>query len=116
MAAGDQHRIKAAEFLARAQSEARLQFKVQLESLAKAHLRLAEQADLNERVEVIDDLCRELGSMGGAKSKKGFYETPRPGSVMQTEQVTSGISFFVILLAMAASAVLVFWASGGLVG
>ena len=104
MAAGDQYRIKAAEFRARAQSETRQLFKVQFESLAKAHLRLAEQADLNERVEVIDDLCRELGSTGGAKSKKGFYEPHRPGSVMQTEQVTSGIPFIVILLAVAAIA------------
>jgi hypothetical protein len=61
MAAGDQHRIKAAEFHARAQSETRLQVRVRFENLAKAHLRLAEQADLNDRVDVIDDLCRELG-------------------------------------------------------
>jgi hypothetical protein len=88
MAAGDQHRIKAAEFHARAQSETRLQVRVRFENLAKAHLRLAEQADLNDRVDVIDDLCRELGAIG-AKSKRGFYGPPRPRSVMETEQVAS---------------------------
>jgi hypothetical protein len=125
MAAGDQHRIKAAEFHARAQSETRLQVRVQFENLAKAHLRLAEQADLNDRVDVIDDLCRELGAIG-AKSKRGFYGPPRPRSVMETEQVASikkrrgtmtrtdlseiarGIPLAVILLALATIAVIVF--------
>jgi hypothetical protein len=88
MAAGDQHRIKAAEFNTRAQSEARPQLRVQFENLAKAHLRLAKQADLNDRVEAVDDLCRELGATG-AKSKWGPYEPPRPRSAMETEQVAS---------------------------
>src|SRR5262245_15184003 len=43
--------LKAAEFNTRARSEARPQKRVQFENLAKAHLRLAEQADLNDRVE-----------------------------------------------------------------
>jgi hypothetical protein len=125
MAAGDQHRIKAAEFSTRAKSEARPQIRVQFENLAKAHLRLAEQADLNDRVEVIDDLCRELGGTA-AKSKRGFTEPPRPRSVMQSEQVASikkrrgrmtrtdlseiarGIPLAVTLLALAVIAVIVF--------
>jgi len=111
MAAGDQHRIKAAEFHARAQSETRPQVQGQFENLAKAHLRLAEQADLNERVEVVDDLCRELGAMGAR---------PRPRSAMQTERNSlgasikkrrgrRGIPLAVTLFALAVVAVFVFW-------
>src|SRR5262245_66531317 len=89
MAAGDQHRIKAAEFHARAQSEAKPQMRVQYENLAKAHLRLAAQADVSERFEVVDDLCRELGGIG-ARSKRVPYEAPRPRSLAtQTERNTS---------------------------
>ena len=124
MAAGDQHRKKAAEFNARAQSEARPQLRVQFENLAKAHLRLAAQADLNERFEVIDDLCWEMGATG-AKSKRGF-----PRSAMQTEgnslaalvkrrgrmpartdlsEIARGIPLAVTLLALACIAFIVFW-------
>src|SRR5262252_7395534 len=90
MTAGDQHRIKAAEFHARAQSEAKPQMRVQYENLAKAHLRLAAQADLSERFEVVDGLCRELGGIG-AKSKRVPYEPPRPRSrlAMPSEQNSS---------------------------
>src|SRR5215813_8821147 len=89
MAAGDQHRIKATEFHARAQSEAKPQMRVQYENLAKAHLRLAAQADVSERFEVVDDLCRELGGIG-ARSKRVPYEAPRPRSLaIQTERNTS---------------------------
>ena len=90
MAAADQHRIKAAEFHARAHSEATPQMRVQYENLAKAHLRLAAQADLSERFEVVDGLCRELGCIG-AKSKRVPYEPPRPRSrlAMPSEQNSS---------------------------
>jgi hypothetical protein len=121
MAAGDQHRIRAAEFHTRAQSE--------VSPLAKAHLRLAAQADLNERFEVIDDLCWEMGATAG-KSKRGFYEPPRPRSAMQTEgnslvalvkrrgrmptrtdlsEIARGIPLAVTLLALACIAFIVFW-------
>jgi hypothetical protein len=88
-------------------------------------MRQAEQADWNERVEAVYDLCRQVRA--DAKSKKGFYEPLRPSSVMQTEQVASinkrrgrntrtdlreiarGIPFFATLLAMAFLAVVVFW-------
>jgi hypothetical protein len=53
MGAGDQYRIKAAEFHARAQSGATPRIRVQFENLAKAYLRLAEQADRNERVDLV---------------------------------------------------------------
>src|SRR5215475_4722538 len=115
MAAGDQYRIRAAEFHARAQSEASRRMRVEFESLAKAHLRLAEQADWNERVDAVYDLCRQVRA--DAKSKSGFYEPPP--STIETEQVASmkertgrlptrtdlseiarGIPFFAILLAM----------------
>jgi len=125
MAAGDQYRIKAAEFHARAQSEASPQIRVQFKNLAKAHLRQAEQADWNERAEAVYDLCRQVRA--GAKSKRAPYEPPRPRSAIQTEQVASikkrrgrmptradlseiarGIPL-VTLLAMAFIAVIVFW-------
>jgi hypothetical protein len=117
MAAGDQYRIKAEEFNARAQSEARPQMRVELEHLAKAHLRLAAQADLNERAEMVDDLCRELGATGG-KSKRRPYAPLRPTSAMQktgrnglVASVTKRrvIPLAVVLLAMATIALFVFW-------
>src|SRR5262245_7783976 len=129
MVAGDQHRIRAAEFHARAQSEVSPQVRVQFENLAKAHLRLAAQADLNERFEVIDDLCWEMGATAG-KSKRGFYEPPRPRSAMHTEgnslvalvkrrgrmptrtdliEIARGIPLAVTLLALACIAFIVFW-------
>jgi hypothetical protein len=125
MAAGDQYRTKAAEFHARAQSETRLQLRVQFENLAKAHLRLAEQADWNDRVEAVYDLCRQVRA--GAKSQRDPYEPPRARSAVQTEQVASikerrgrmtrtdlsevarGIPFFATLLALACIAFIVFW-------
>jgi hypothetical protein len=127
MAAGDQHRVKAAEFYARAQSEPRPQMRVQFENLAKAHLRLAAEADQNARLQVVEDLCRELGA---AKSKWGPYEPPRPRSAIQTErnslvasikkgrgimtradlsEIARGIPLAVILLALACIAAIVFW-------
>jgi len=112
MAAGDQHRLKAAEFRARAQSETRPHIRVQFEDLAKAHLRLAGQADLNDRVDVIDDLCREMGAMS-AKSKRGFYR-PRSNIILETEQrtvlseIARGIPLAVALLALAVLAFIVF--------
>src|SRR4029434_4909933 len=84
MAAGDQYRTKAAEFHARAQSETRPQLRLQFENLTKAHLRLAEQADWNDRVEAVYDLCRQVRA--GAKSKRDPYEPPRPSSAIQTER------------------------------
>jgi len=126
MAAGDQYRIKAAEFHARAQSEASPQIRVEFKNLAKAHLRLAEQADWSERVEAVYDLCRQVRA--DAKSKSGLYEPPRPRSAIQTEQVASikkwrgrmptrtdlseiarGIPFFATLLAMTFLTAIVFW-------
>jgi hypothetical protein len=127
MAAGDEYRIKAAEFHARAQSEASPQIRVQLKNLAKAHFHLAEQADWDERVEAVYDLCRQIRA--GAKSKRGPYEPPRPRSAMQTErnslvasikkrtgrmtrtdlsEIARGIPL-VTLVAMAFIAVIVFW-------
>ena len=110
MAAGDQHRKKAAEFHSRAQSERRPQIQAQFETLARAHLHLAAVADVNERVKVIDDLCRELGSWS-AKSKRGFHEPPRSKLVIQTERDSSakGIALAVGLFALTFIAVFVFW-------
>jgi len=126
MAAGDQYRTKAVEFHARAQSETRPQLRVKFEDLAIAYLRQAEQADWNDRVESVYDLCRQVRA--GAKSKRDPYEPPSTRSAVQTEQVASikerrggiptradlreiarGIPFFVTLLAMTFLAVIVFW-------
>ena len=51
MAAGDEYRIKAAELHAQAQCHTTSKLRVQFENLAKAYLRLAEQADRNDRAE-----------------------------------------------------------------
>src|SRR5262245_59488415 len=53
MGNGDSYRIKAAAFHARAQCETSPRMRVQYESLAKAYLRLAEQADRNDRADLI---------------------------------------------------------------
>ena len=52
MAAGDEYRIKAAELHAQAQCHT-TKLRVQFENLAKAYLRLAEQADRNDRAGLI---------------------------------------------------------------
>src|SRR5262245_10928958 len=112
MAAGDQHRIKAAEFHARAQSEMRPQVRVQFEDLAKAHLRLAEQADLNDRADVIDALCRELGANGGARRRpRSAMQTERNslGASIKTRRGRRGIPLAVALFALAVVAVFVLW-------
>jgi hypothetical protein len=110
MTAGDQHRKKAAEFHARARSASRPQMQVQFETLARAHLQLAGQADLDERVKVIDVLCRELGS-AGANPKKRYHELSASRSAIQTERNGSarGIALAVALFALAFIAVFVFW-------
>jgi hypothetical protein len=53
MAAGDEYRIKAAELHAQAQCHTTSKLRVQFENLAKAYLRLAEQADRNDRADLI---------------------------------------------------------------
>jgi|SRR6478735_7224727 hypothetical protein len=104
MMAGDQHRKKAAEFHARAQSAWRPLMRVQFETLARAHLQLAGQADLDERVKVINDLCRELKG-GGANGKKRYYQPIASRSAMQAERNSSARR---IALAVALGKVL-FW-------
>ena len=53
MAAGDQYRIKAASFHARALCTRSPRLRIQYENLSKAYLRLAEQADRNDMTEII---------------------------------------------------------------
>ena len=52
MAVGDGYRLKAAEFQALAQDEKNMMFRMQFESLARAYLRLAEQAERNIQTDV----------------------------------------------------------------
>jgi hypothetical protein len=52
MVDGDQYRIKAAEFHARARCVSSERLRAQFENLAKAYLRLAEQADRNTELDV----------------------------------------------------------------
>jgi len=103
MTAGDQHRKKAAEFHSRAQSERRPLIQSQFETLARAHLQLAAQADVNERVEMIDDLCRELGSWS-AKPKRSAMQTernrPAKGIALAVALGTVLYWFFSILAAL----------------
>ena len=129
MAAGDEYRIKADESHARARNDSNEMTRRQYESLASRYSRLAEQADWNERVEAVYDLCRQVRA--DAKSNRGSYESPRPRSAMQTErnssvasikektgrmltradlsEIARGIPVAVILLAMTTIAVMVFW-------
>jgi len=52
MASGDQYRIKAASFHASAPCAHSPRLRVQYENLSKAYLRLAEQADRNDVVDI----------------------------------------------------------------
>jgi hypothetical protein len=53
MRAGDDYRDKAAEIYARAASEPHAATQVELESLARAYRRLAEQADRNSTADLV---------------------------------------------------------------
>ncbi len=52
MTAGDDYREKAVEFRAKAQVESDLKRKTEFEHLARAYLRLAEQAERNSHLDV----------------------------------------------------------------
>ena len=62
MTAGDGYRAKALELLARADVEADLQMRAELENLAAAFLRLAEQAQRNTRLIIEFELPPEKES------------------------------------------------------
>ena len=53
MAPGDLYRVKAADMNARAKRETSLLIRAELENLALAYLRLADQADRNARTDVV---------------------------------------------------------------
>ena len=55
MAAGDDYRIKAADMNAKAKREVRPLARAELENLALAYLRLADQADRNAALESLAD-------------------------------------------------------------
>jgi len=67
MPAGDEYRIKAAEIMGKAKEEADLRLYAELENLALAYLRLADQADRNALTDLV-------------------YETPSPAQQPQTQQ------------------------------
>jgi hypothetical protein len=64
---GDQYRIRAAELHAQAKTETRKTVREELERLAMSYLRLADQADQNELIDVV-------------------YETPTRPSIQQQQQ------------------------------
>jgi hypothetical protein len=53
MTSGDQYRVKAVELLAKAQQECNPQTQDELEGLAAAYLRLAEQAERNSLADIV---------------------------------------------------------------
>jgi hypothetical protein len=65
---GDQYRIRAAELHAQAKTETRQAVRDELERLALSYLRLADQADQNELIDVA-------------------YETPTRPAVQQQQQI-----------------------------
>ncbi len=67
MGSGDEYRGKAAEITARAHQETHLLLRAELERLAMAYLRLADQADLNAQTDIV-------------------YETPPARSAVQQQQ------------------------------
>ena len=58
MAAGDDYRIKAADVSARARRETSAETRLELEGLALAYLRLADQADRNAKLAPPTDRSR----------------------------------------------------------
>jgi hypothetical protein len=52
MTAGNEYRVKAAEFRAKAATENDPEIKAEFESLARAYLRLAEQAERNSELDL----------------------------------------------------------------
>jgi len=52
MASGDEYRIRAASFQARAVCALTMRLRIQYESLSEAYLRLAEQADRNDMTDI----------------------------------------------------------------
>ena len=67
MGSGDEYRVKAAEISARVNQETHLLLRTELERLALAYLRLADQADLNAQTDIV-------------------YETPDRSGVQQQQQ------------------------------
>jgi hypothetical protein len=63
MSVGDDYRVKAAELHAKAKKESKPTLQGQLEGLAMAYLRLAEQADRNNLL----DLCYETPALVGRR-------------------------------------------------
>ena len=53
MSSGDDYRAKAAEFATTASNEVHAVTRVELESLARAYVRLAEQADRNSTNDIV---------------------------------------------------------------
>ena len=53
MASGDQYRIRAASFQARALCAPNMRLRVQYEQLSETYLRLAEQADRNDMTDIV---------------------------------------------------------------
>jgi hypothetical protein len=53
MAAGDQYRVRAAEFDAKAKCESNPEMQAAFEHLARSYRRLAEQADRNSLTDVV---------------------------------------------------------------
>jgi len=53
MTPGDEYRVKAAELLAKTQHEATTELQAELEGLARAYIRLAEQAERNSLIDIV---------------------------------------------------------------
>jgi len=68
MAAGDSYRVKALELLARADGESEQTSKAELENLAAAFLRLAEQAERNAALTIEFELPSD--EKGNSKEPK----------------------------------------------
>ncbi len=52
MSQADEYRVRAAEFRAKARHEGDASVRIDLESLARAYVRLAEQAEKNQQLDV----------------------------------------------------------------
>lgn len=70
MAVGDRYRAKALELLAHADTERDLLARTELENLAAAYLRLAEQAERNSGFIIEFDLAPETKKPSGSAKRK----------------------------------------------
>ena len=109
MSEADHYRIRAAKFHTKAQNETDPELRARFENLARAYLRLAEQADRNSETDVVSEppvptllfLVRDLGTTAGARcfshagrpEERGCSPSPKQQIYMNFGRMRSRVRF-----------------------